>query len=200
MSKLVIFLGVIVLLFSTSAFSQQDIVADENTHEVDTDWFMNFSELISGDAHDIGSLREDVFSFCFPNFDEEDVSDHITGKPEEFIQHNCKHWQALIDSEAEKKIALSLHTTAVFERQGVATNVILVLVVLIVISGLALTAYQLRVAAKNGGPQASAELEASAAKVRITSSSVGIVVLTIALLFFYLYVHEIYSINLISAP
>ena len=199
MSKLVIFLGVIVLLFSTSAFSQQDIVADENTHEVDTDWFMNFSELISGDTYGY-TLADDAFAFCFPNVDGEDVSHHLTGKPAEFIQHNCKRWQALIDSEAEKKIALSRHTTAVFERQGVATNVILVLVVLIVISGLALTAYQLRVAAKNGGPQASAELEASAAKVRITSSSVGIVVLTIALLFFYLYVHEIYSINLISAP
>lgn len=199
MNNLVIFLGVIVLLFSTSAFSQQDIVADENTHEVDTDWFLEFSELISGGSYSDDTIRDDPFGFCFPNL-EEDVSDHITGKPAEYIQHNCKHWQALIDSEAEKKIALSRHTTAVFERQGVATNVILVLVVLIVISGLALTAYQLRVAAKNGGPQATAELEASAAKVRITSSSVGIVVLTIALLFFYLYVHEIYSINLISAP
>lgn len=174
MKKLVIFLGIILLLFSTVSFSQQDVV--ESVVPIDDEWYSQYNELLDG-----------LDVICDP--DEWENQDSY--------QQACDSLRALVDSETEKKIALSQHLVDVLHRQGIATNIILILVVIIVISGLLLAAYQLRVAAKSGGPQSSTELEASAAKVRITSSSVGIVVLTISLLFFYLYVKEIYSINVI---
>ena len=106
----------------------------------------------------------------------------------------CENLKSVIETLTEERIFLSRYTVSVFERQGTASNIVLAVVVFIVISGIALTAYQLRIAAKKGGPQSSTDLEASAAKVRITSSSVGIVVLVVSLLFFYLYIKEIYKI------
>ena len=172
MNKLTFFLGVFFLIFSVGAVAQdQDVFISS-----DYDWYEQYKEIL-----------EDWADNCDP---EDGVTDDIE-------QQACDNHKALLDAEVEKQIALSRHLVAAFHRQGVATNIILALVVLVVISGLALTAYQLRVAARSGGPQASSELEASAAKVRITSSSVGIVVLTISLIFLYLYVKEIYGISVI---
>lgn len=183
MNKLVSLLGLLLLLFANAAFSQQEEVAVESI-EMSYSWFENYEGL------------NEYWLECIETALEEDIP------PEErkHIRKLCDTWMALLNSEAEKKIALSQHTVDVYHRQGIATNIILVLVVLIVISGLAMAAYQLRVAVKSGGPQSSSELEASASKVRITSSSVGVVVLTISLLFLYLYVQEIYHINMISSP
>jgi hypothetical protein len=41
-------------------------------------------------------------------------------------------------------------------------------------------------------------LEVSASKVRITSSVVGVVVLTISLVFLYIYTHEIYQLHVLD--
>jgi len=127
-------------------------------------------------------------------YDENCDSDII----EEYIQFACDDLKAVLNAESESRIALLQHTIEVFQRQGFASTVVLFLVVFVVLSGILLAAYQLWIAAKNGGPQSNSELEASASKVRITSSSVGLVVLTLSLLFLYLYVMEIFRISVIQ--
>jgi len=183
MNRLVTLLGLVLFLFANVAVSQQEDV-DAESIDMSYSWFENYVD-----------LSEHAFECIEAGLDED-----ISPEERKHIQKLCDTWMALLNSEAEKKIALSQHTVDVYHRQGIATNIILVLVVLVVISGLAMASYQLRVAVKSGGPQSNSELEASASKVRITSSSVGVVVLTISLLFLYLYVQEIYHINIISSP
>jgi hypothetical protein len=48
------------------------------------------------------------------------------------------------------------------------------------------------------GVQASSDLELSASKVRVTSSVVGVVVLTISLVFLYIYANEIHHLRIIE--
>ena len=111
----------------------------------------------------------------------------------------CDKLKVMVNLETEKKIALSQHMITVFQQQSIASNIVLALVVIVVVSGIVLAAYQLWIAAVKGAPQANTDLEASASKVRITSSSVGLIVLALSLLFLYLYVKEIFNIVVIPS-
>jgi hypothetical protein len=84
------------------------------------------------------------------------------------------------------------------EAQRFASWVILLLVVLVVVSGTAFAGYQLWKGVSAAGVQPSSDLEVSASKVRVTSSVVGVVVLTISLVFLYIYTHEIYHLRVID--
>jgi hypothetical protein len=106
--------------------------------------------------------------------------------------------------EAKKKeyqyvTALMDANIAAFDAQRVASHVILSLVVLVVVSGTAFAGFQLWKSVTVGGVQSS-DLELSASRVRVTSSVVGVVVLTISLVFLYIYVHEIYQIRPVGVP
>lgn len=86
-----------------------------------------------------------------------------------------------------------------FRAQRIASAVVLFLVVVVVVAGIAFAGFQLWKSVSVAGVQSSNELEVSASKVRITSSVVGVVVLTISLVFLYIYTQEVYHIRILSA-
>jgi hypothetical protein len=191
MYKAIIALTLPLLLFSRDAFVQVEapkafpktrgVVVAQAIPKFDLGW-----------ADEYASLLQAFTRFC--------VSNSVLARPNMPAEANevvCGNLKQVIETEAEKRIALSQQTVAVFRRQGIASDVVLALVVTIVVSGILLAAYQLWIAATTGGPQSSTDLEASASKVRITSSSVGLAILTLSLLFLYLYVKEIYKINIV---
>jgi hypothetical protein len=87
---------------------------------------------------------------------------------------------------------------AAFQAQRVAGNVVLALVVLVVVAGTGFAGFQLWKSVTVGGVQGSSDLELSASRVRVTSSVVGVVVLTISLVFLYIYAHEIYQLHVLD--
>lgn len=173
MNKIILCVALPFILLSSDAIAQQDVVQEDYGVNATDTWLDGFWTMVEA-------------------YDEE-----CDNETETYFQFACDNLRSVIITEADKRIALSQHTAAAFQRQGIASTVILILVIIIVLSGILLAAFQLWVAAKKGGPQGTSELEASAHKVRITSSSVGLIVLTLSWLFFYLYVMEIYRINVI---
>jgi hypothetical protein len=83
----------------------------------------------------------------------------------------------------------------VFHAQRIASYVVLLLVFVVVASGVVFSGFQLWKSVSVAGVQANNDLEISAAKVRVTSSVVGIVVLTISLAFLFIYTREVYTIK-----
>lgn len=81
------------------------------------------------------------------------------------------------------------------DTQRVASNIVLILVVLVVVSGIGFAGFQLWKSVVVAGVQSSTDLEISAGKVRVTSSVVGLVVLTLSLAFLYIYSKEIYHVS-----
>jgi hypothetical protein len=84
-----------------------------------------------------------------------------------------------------------------FNAQRWSAYVILFLVVVVVISGISFSGFQLWKSISVAGVQTTNELELSASKVRITSSVVGIIVLMISLAFLYIYTMQIYQIRIL---
>lgn len=82
-----------------------------------------------------------------------------------------------------------------FEWQANASVVLLYLVVFIALIGIIFSGIQLWKAYKLSDPQTETTLEVSAGKIRITSSIVGIIILTISLGFMYLFLQEVYPIR-----
>lgn len=92
------------------------------------------------------------------------------------------------------------HRTAVFRWQLVSSYVVLGIVAVVTLAGLVFSAAQLRNALKLSQPQGNIDLEISASKVRITSSVVGVVVLTLSIVFLFLFLDRIYEIREIGTP
>lgn len=84
-----------------------------------------------------------------------------------------------------------------FDAEWWSFYAILFLVIVVVLSGISFSGFQLWKSISVAGVQASNELELSAAKVRVTSSVVGIVVLTISLVFLYIYTVQVYQIHIL---
>jgi len=84
-----------------------------------------------------------------------------------------------------------------FHAQQIASYVVLTLVFLVVVSGVLFSGFQLWKSVSIG-VQPNSDFELSAAKVRVTSSVVGIVVLTISLVFLFIYTQEVYQIKLLD--
>lgn len=96
-----------------------------------------------------------------------------------------------------QKEVMEIYTNA-FRAQSIAAYIVLVLVVLVVVAGIAFAGFQLWKSVAIAGVQPTTELEVSASKVRVTSSVVGIIVLTISLVFLYIYTTEIFHIRVIA--
>ena len=96
-----------------------------------------------------------------------------------------------------QKEVMEIYTNA-FRAQSIAAYIVLVLVVLVVVAGIAFAGFQLLKSVAIAGVQPTTELEVSASKVRVTSSVVGIIVLTISLVFLYIYTTEIFHIRVIA--
>ena len=84
-----------------------------------------------------------------------------------------------------------------FNAQRWSAYAILFLVVVVVISGISFSGFQLWKSISVAGVQTTNELELSASKVRVTSSVVGIIVLMISLAFLYIYTVQIYQIRIL---
>lgn len=85
----------------------------------------------------------------------------------------------------------------VLEWQLFASNIILWMVVALVSSGILFSAYQLiKGASTKDLGETTAEFDRQ--KLKVTSSVVGIVVLTISLTFFYLFIKEVYNIKVLD--
>jgi hypothetical protein len=107
--------------------------------------------------------------------------------------------------EAKKKeydyqIGLMQFNLEAFNAQTPQTYVVMALVILVVVAGLLLSAYQLWKSVHVAGVQTNSELELSAKNVRVTSSIVGIVILVISIAFLYIYVHEVYRLRFAVPP
>jgi len=97
-------------------------------------------------------------------------------------------------------IDLLAHRDAVFRWQLISSYVVLGIVALVTLAGLVFAAAQLFNALRLSEPQGNVDLEISASKVRITSSVVGVVVLTLSIVFLFLFLDRIYEIREIGAP
>jgi hypothetical protein len=85
-----------------------------------------------------------------------------------------------------------------FYAQRIASYVILILVFIVVVSGISFAGFQLWKSISAAGVQSNSEFELSASKVRVTSSVVGIVILTISLVFLFIYAQQIYQVRVID--
>lgn len=95
-------------------------------------------------------------------------------------------------------ISLMEYNVSLFKWQQTAGTVILWLVSVLVVAGVIFSGFHLWSAAANVRSQSNTEIEISTQKVRITSSVIGLVILVLSLAFVYLFIREVYSINLIS--
>jgi hypothetical protein len=87
-----------------------------------------------------------------------------------------------------------------FYEQRIILRTSLFLVVLVVIAGVSFSAVQLWQGLGAAGMPLSNELEISASKIRLTSSVIGIIVLSISLAFFYVFVSGSLKVERASAP
>ncbi|HEX3653088.1 MAG TPA: hypothetical protein VHU18_09730 [Rhizomicrobium sp.] len=108
-----------------------------------------------------------------------------------------RKYQAYQAARYDEQIALMNDRAAAFHWQGFASNVMLWVVVLVVVSGLVFTATQLRHAMRFGTDTPSS-VEANAQGMKITSSIVGLVVLMVSIVFVLTFVNQIYSIQVVQ--
>lgn len=85
-----------------------------------------------------------------------------------------------------------------FVWQDRASEVTLWLVVIVVVSGLAMSAFQLWIAFHRPDHSTDTTIDLSAQNFRVTSSVVGIVVLIISIGFLFLFLREVYNIKMVS--
>jgi len=95
----------------------------------------------------------------------------------------------------QHQIDLMEHRRGVFAWQLIASYMVLAIVVVVTLAGIGFSAAQLINALRLSQPQGNIDLEISASKVRITSSVVGVVVLTLSIVFLYLFLDRIYEIR-----
>jgi hypothetical protein len=112
------------------------------------------------------------------------IDERLSNAYIEFQKRDYDHKLQLMDADIDT-----------FHVQMISSYVVLVLVVIVVASGVLFSGFQLWKSVSIAGVQASNDLEISAAKVRVTSSVVGIVVLTISLAFLFIYTREVYTIK-----
>lgn len=105
-------------------------------------------------------------------------------------QYHKKYYEHL-----EKKLDINLSG---FEWQQKAANYLMFLVVIVVLTGLVFSGYQIWKASRIKDFGESSSIELSVQKIKITSSVVGIIVLTISIAFFYLFLIEVYRVKLVG--
>lgn len=86
-------------------------------------------------------------------------------------------------------------TDEVYGWQKFASNVMLALTCLVVMSGLVFSSLELRKALSLDSPQSDTNLDISINRIRITSSIVGVIILSISFFFLYLFLDFVYDIQ-----
>ncbi len=109
-----------------------------------------------------------------------------------------KQYENYLVAFYSQDLKLRQHQLRVFEWQVFSANVILLLVAILILSGVGFSGFQLWKGRKSRSQAgANMDVEISAQKVRIQSSVIGVVVLTISGLFLLLFAKEIYRIETI---
>ena len=97
----------------------------------------------------------------------------------------------------DEQIAFMQHRVAVFKWQEFASNVMLWVVVVVVLSGLVFSAAQL-IDGLRFGKDLQGNLEISAQGLKVTSSIVGLLVLAMSIAFVLIFVDQIYEIHVVQ--
>lgn len=85
-----------------------------------------------------------------------------------------------------------------FMWQKMASNWLLFLVIVVVISGVVFSGFQLWKASQIDDFGKSSSIELSVQRIKITSSVVGVIVLSISIVFLYFFLIEVYRINIVD--
>ena len=134
----------------------------------------------------------------------EDI-DKQSGNSQNYANAQNNKNELLLEETSKTEIAyqkfrkqLMDHAQAGFLWQRRASSVLLILVVIVVTAGVIFSAAQLWRTLHMGQPLQNTDLEISASKIRITSSVVGVVVLALSLVFLYLFIEQVYRIELVN--
>ncbi len=103
--------------------------------------------------------------------------------------------EALLDEQVNYAVFSLEHRKKVFSWQLIAGKIIFVFVMLIVLSGLALSYMHFYKGLKSGGESEKTELEMSTSGIKINSSVIGLVILVLAIAFLYLYLVHVFPVN-----
>jgi outer membrane murein-binding lipoprotein Lpp len=141
-------------------------------------------------AHQTPSQQQEIAAY-------KTLVETLNGKIDRLNAPLERKYQAYQAARYDEQIALMNDRAAAFHWQGFASNVMLWVVVLVVISGLLFTAAQLRHAMRFGTDTPST-VEANAQGMKITSSIVGLVVLMVSIVFVLTFVNQIYSIQVVQ--
>lgn len=131
-----------------------------------------------------------------------DVDEQYDNEKKEEARQEVETMDAVIDMTEELIMkqndyaVYSLeHRKKVFNWQLIAGKIIFVFVMLIVLSGLALSYMHFYKGLKSGEETPGTELEMSTSGVKINSSVIGLVILVLAIAFLYLYLVHVFPIN-----
>jgi len=107
-------------------------------------------------------------------------------------------YKETLEKEYDYNIKLMDLNIEILQTQRLQTYTVMSLVALVVLAGIAFSAYQLWKSIGLAGVQLTSDLELSARNVRITSSVVGVVVLVISVAFLYIYAHDVYQLRTVE--
>jgi len=105
------------------------------------------------------------------------------------LRYNNAYWQYQTD--------VIRHRRKVYDWQHTSSIWIFAVVILIVLSGIGFSGIQFYIAAKSAQLSAatSSNIEVSSDGVKITSSVLGVIILTLSIVFFFLYLKYVYPIS-----
>ena len=108
------------------------------------------------------------------------------------------HYENYLIAYYNQDLKVREHQLRVFEWQVFSANVVLLLVACLILSGIAFSGFQLWKGRKaRANPGGNMDVEISAQRVRVQSSVIGVVVLTISGLFLLLFAKEMYRIEMV---
>ena len=108
--------------------------------------------------------------------------------------------EAALRAEFRYETTRLAHRSAVFAWQLYSSKLIFGLLTMIVLTGIGLTVWQFRhifSRRRAGGEELNSELEITMEKIRVNSSVVGVVVLSLSLAFYFLYLRYVYPVEVI---
>ena len=131
------------------------------------------------------------------------MQDQVKALKSELATRDSRLYQKYLEAknkEYDYQIGQMQFNLEALNSQTPQTYTVMALVILVVVAGVFLSAYQLWKSVRVAGIQTNSELELSAKNVRVTSSIAGIVILVISIAFLYIYVHEVYQLRFATPP
>lgn len=168
---------------SNNAEDHEDTIAVKPTESEKT----KFNSERDGGSRDVGSFRRPDSTSHVDVGDSSQLSDFQLANVKKADKAELDHFISM----------LKIQTDALLW-QGTASNTLLWVVVIVTLSGVLFSGYQLIVTLRKSTPQGDSTVEISANRIRITTSVTGVVVLAISLAFLYLFLIEVYRINVID--